>query len=218
MRLYKQIGDRGLVAHTTGCLIETLESRIKLSCDCAAHDPGPAGMDVAALEADAAAAPEPRARQEQRAPRRGSGIVLDNLTQLTLPVLGTSDVLVIDQAILTDVRLVEDAAGAVVGLEVTGILQGVRVTALGDMFAVNEEFTSTLAITNSGPGKCEVVTVDLGPLRLDALGIVTTDVQQVHVDGKGSGAVGALLCTLGGLLAGGGGGAGGVVDAINNQI
>lgn len=149
--------------------------------------------------------------------RPGSGLVLDNLTGLSLPVLGdVGDVLVIDQAVLTDLTLVEDLVGGIVGLEATGTITGV-LNAAG--IEVDEQFTGTVQITSSGPGQCDLITIDLGPLDIDALGLVTADVPEVSLVGRGSGAVGSLLCNLGSLVGGlTGGGAGGLVNAINNQI
>lgn len=218
MRFYKQTGDRVAAAHTSGHHVETLESRIKLSCGCAAHDPL-ADAGVAALDVPVAAAPEASPQQAQ-GPRRGSGIVLDNLTDVSLPIIGDlGDFLIIDQAVITDIRLVEDVVGQIIGLEVTGNITGV-LQVLGEAgVEVDEQFTSTLSITSSGPGKCELVTLDLGPLNIDALGLVTADVEEVEVSGRGSGAVGVLLCTLASLLRGlTGGGAGGLVNAVDNQI
>jgi hypothetical protein len=68
------------------------------------------------------------------------------------------------------------------------------------------------------------ITIDLGPIGISALGLVTVDVPVASLTGRGSGAVGSLLCVLGQLLSGllGGGvgspGAEGVVNAINNRI
>jgi hypothetical protein len=76
-------------------------------------------------------------------------------------------------------------------------------------------------VTSSGPGQCDLITLDLGPLAFEGLGIVTVDVEPVTLAGKGSGAVGSLLCNLGSLIGGIGGivpGVGGLVNALNNQI
>jgi hypothetical protein len=152
--------------------------------------------------------------------RPGSGLVLDSLTGVSLPLLGELGDIVIDQAVITDLRLVEDLAGQIIGLEVTGTLNG-TLSATG-VDVVNEQFTSTLAVTSSGPGQCEVVGVQLGPLALDALGLVAIDVPEADLTGRGSGAVGSLLCNLGSLLNGPLGvvtrGVQGLVNALNRLI
>lgn len=149
----------------------------------------------------------------------GSGLVLHNLTDVTVPILGDlGDALIIDQVVLTNLTLVEDVVGGIVGLEATGTVTGF-LDVVGGLVAVDEEFTSTVRITSSGPGQCDLITIDLGGLTIDALGLVTADVPEASLVGKGSGAVGSLLCNLGSLVGGlAGGGAGGLVNAINNQL
>jgi hypothetical protein len=147
----------------------------------------------------------------------GSGLILNSLTGITVPLIGQLGDVNIDQAIITNFALVENTVGQVVGLEATGILKltgGVLGTDV-----VTEDFTTTAKLTSSGPGQCSLVTIDLGPVAVDALGVATVDVPAASLTGRGSGAVGSLLCNLGQALAGlGGGGAGGLVNAINNQI
>ena len=149
---------------------------------------------------------------------QGSGLTLNSLTDVTLPLLGDlGDALIVDQVVITNLTLVENAAGQIIGLEATGTVIGELSSALG--VKVEEQFTSTVNITSSGPGKCDLLTVDLGGLNIDALGLVTADVPAAQVSSRGSGAVGSLLCNLGSLVGGlVGGGAGGLVNAINNQI
>jgi hypothetical protein len=152
--------------------------------------------------------------------RPGSGLVLDSLTGISLPLLGEVGTIDIDQAVVTDLRLVEDLAGQIVGLEVTGTLTG-TLTATG-VEIVDEQFTSTLAVTSSGPGQCEVVGLQLGPLTFDALGLAAVDVPEAELTGRGSGALGSLLCNLGSLLNGPLGavtrGVQGLVNAVNGAI
>jgi hypothetical protein len=154
-----------------------------------------------------------------QAPPPGSGLVLNSLTGVTLLVGSLGDV-VIDQVVITNFALVENTVGQIVGLEVTGTLQGVL--AANPAVKVSEDFTSTVTVTSSGPGQCDLVTIDLGPLKIDGLGIVTADVPSASLTGRGSGAVGSLLCNLGNLLGGLLGGAipgvGGIVNGINNLI
>jgi hypothetical protein len=156
------------------------------------------------------------------APRRlnGTGLIVESLTGVSLPIVGPVVGILIDQAVITDLMLVEDVTGAIIGLEATGTVTG-TLTATG-VRVLEEEFTSTFGITSSGPGQCDVVTIDLGPLRLDALNLVTTDVPIADVTVRGSGAVGSLLCNLGSLLSGAVGGVTsgvrGLVNAINRLI
>jgi hypothetical protein len=150
----------------------------------------------------------------------GTGLVLESLTDVSLPIVGSVDRLVIDQVVINDLMLVEDLTGAIIGLEVTGTVNGV-VGVLGTP-VVDQKFTSSFGITSSGPGQCDLVTIDLGPLNIDALDIVTGDVDPVELTGRGSGAVGSLLCNLGQALSGVVGGVTrgvqGLVNAINRLI
>ena len=218
MTSHMQSRQRDRSAHTAGCQIDTLERRLNF-CGCAAHVAAELAELAAPVGKNAVSAAAPEAAAQQGPRRPGSGLVVDNLTNVELPILGElGDILVIDQAIITDIRLVEDVVGQIVGLEVTGNVTGL-LTAAG--VQIDEQFTSTLAITSSGPGKCEVVTLDLGGLNIDALGLVTADVPELNVNAQGSGAVGVLLCTLGSVLrglTGSGGAAGGLTNAVNDQI
>jgi len=126
--------------------------------------------------------------------------------------------IVINQAVLTNFALVENTVGGIVGLEATGVLQltgGVLGTDV-----VTQNFTTTASVTSSGPGQCTLVTIDLGQVAIDALGLAKVDVPAATLTGKGSGAVGSLLCNLGSILGGltGGGNAAGIVNALNNHI
>ena len=148
----------------------------------------------------------------------GTGLVLENLTGVTVPVLGIplGDI-VIDQAIITDLKVIEDAVGNIIGLEAEGVLQltgGVLGTTV-----LTEDFTTILGITSDGPGQCDIVTIDLGPIdvtRLDPLARV--DVPAATVTGRGSGAVGSLLCNLSALLNLPGRVVRGIVQALNRLI
>jgi hypothetical protein len=95
--------------------------------------------------------------------------------------------------------LVEDVLGNIVGLEADGVLQ--RTGGVLGTNVVTEDFLTQVHIASSGPGKCNVLTVDLGPITLDALGTnVSVDVPQATVTPKASGALGSALCRLGSLL------------------
>jgi hypothetical protein len=145
--------------------------------------------------------------------------VLESLTGITLPILGPVNDLTIDQVVINEIIL-GDVIGGVIGLEVVGTVNG-TLDALGTPEVISEQFTSTVTVT-PGSGGCRLVSVDLGPLSIDALGLVTADVEPATVEGRGHGAVGSLLCTLGNLVSGAVGGATravqGVLNAINNVI
>lgn len=152
--------------------------------------------------------------------RQGTGLVLTSITDLTLPLIGRLGDVVVDQAVITNFALVEGLAGAIVGLEAEGVLQlsgGVLGTDV-----VTEDFLTTVSVTSSGPGQCDLVSIDLGQIRIDAL-VAHVDVPAATLTGRGSGAVGTLLCTLGDLLGGLTGGSiipgvGGIVNALNSRI
>jgi hypothetical protein len=183
----------------------------------------PLGLVVAC--SDAPVAPhtvQPGSVQLQQAPPKGTGLALDIVPTVTLP-LGLGGSITIDQAVITNFALVENTVGQIVGLQVTGDLSGTAVNAVGGLVGVDAQpFTANLSVTSSGPGQCNLVTLDLSSLNVNALGLVTGTLP-INVTGKGSGAVGSLLCNLGQALAGigsalGGGGAQGLVNALNNQI
>jgi hypothetical protein len=173
---------------------------------------------------DGALAPLPNAPVRPtmaRGPVNGTGLVLNSITGVTVPLIGQLGSITIDQAIITDLGLVENAVGQIVGLEATGILQ-----LSGDVLGAGatEDFTTAVGIISSGPGQCDLVTIDLGQIDISVPGVTAIDVPAATLAGRGSGAVGSLLCNLGNLLGAltGGGvgnpGAQGVVNALNNQI
>src|SRR5688500_2929179 len=86
----------------------------------------------------------------------GTGLVLNSITGLSLPLVGEiGNNIVIDQVVITELALIRDLSGQIVGLEAAGTLTG-TLSATG-MTLVDEQFTSTVAITSSGPGQCEFV-------------------------------------------------------------
>ena len=178
-----------------------------------------AGCNTADIAAPEIARPDAPSLQ---AARKGSGLALDIVPDVTLP-LGLGGSITIDQAVLTNFAVVENTVGQVVGLRVTGTLTGTAVDVLGGAVGLDAQpFVADLNVTSSGPGQCSVVTLDLSNLNVDALGLVTGTVP-ANVNVKGSGAVGSLLCNLGQSLAGVGGALGGqsatgLVNAINNQL
>ena len=158
----------------------------------------------------------------QQAPPKGTGLAVDVVPNVNLP-LGLGGSITIDQAVITNFALVENLVGQVVGLQVTGDLSGTQFNAVGGLVgATVQPFTATANVTSSGPGQCTLATITLSNPTLDVLGLATGTVP-LNVTAKGSGAVGSLLCNLGQALSGigsalGGGGAQGLVNALNNQI
>jgi hypothetical protein len=152
----------------------------------------------------------------QQAAPPGSGLVLDSLTGLSVPLIGHVGDVNINQAVITNFALVENTVGQIVGLEANGVLQltgGVLGTDV-----VTENFNTTVNVTSSGPGKCDLITIDLGPINVDALGVATVDVPAATLTSRSSGALGSLLCNLGSALSGITSGVAGLVQAINNLI
>jgi hypothetical protein len=129
----------------------------------------------------------------------GTGLVLDNVTGLSLPLIGHIGDVTINQAVITQLGVVQDLAGNIIGVDAQGVLQ-LTGSALGTD-VVTQNFSTDAVILSSGKGQCDVLTVDLAPIALDALGgAVSVDVPQASVTPKASGAVGPLLCNLGSLL------------------
>jgi hypothetical protein len=128
----------------------------------------------------------------------GTGLVLDNVTGLTLLLVGRLGSVDIHQVNLTHLVLVEQA-GNIVGLQAEGVLSltgGVLGTNI-----VTEEFLTQVNVVSSGPGRCDVLTVDLGPIAVDALGSgVSVNIPVATVTPRASGALGSLLCNLGRVL------------------
>lgn len=150
-----------------------------------------------------------------RQARPGTGLILESVTGVSLPLIGQLGDVVIDQAQLTNFAIVENVVGQIVGVQVEGVLQltgGVLGTNV-----VTENFLSTVQVTSSGFGQCDIVTLDLGPININAL-VAQVDVPAVSVTALGSGAVGSLLCALGQLLNPVTNGVRGVVQALNNLI
>jgi hypothetical protein len=129
----------------------------------------------------------------------GTGLVLDNLTGLSLPLIGQVGTVTINQAVITQLKLVQDLAGNIIGVDAQGALQltgGVLGTNV-----VTQNFTTQALILSSGKGQCDVLTINLAPIKLDALGgAVSVDLPQASVTPRASGALGPLLCNLGSLL------------------
>jgi hypothetical protein len=131
----------------------------------------------------------------------GTGLVLNSLTGLTLPLipidLGT---VTVNQAVITNFALIENTVGQIIGLEVSGVLQ-----LTGGVLGTNvltEDFTTTAKVTSSsGSGRCSLVSIDLGPINLGVLGgfVASIDLPAATVNAGVSGAVGSILCSLANL-------------------
>jgi hypothetical protein len=153
--------------------------------------------------ADQPSAPEVPAihPQAQVQEQEGSGIILENLTGLSLPLIGQIGTIVIDEAVITNLVVVEDVVGNIVGVEAEGLI-----TFTGGLLGtdvITEDFATLLKVTSGGPGQCDVLSVDIGPLALDALGgLVSVDVPEAVVNTRSAGALGQLLCALGQALQG----------------
>jgi hypothetical protein len=129
----------------------------------------------------------------------GTGLVLDNLTGVSLPLIGQVGTVTINQAVITQLGVVQDVAGNIIGVDANGVLQLTGGVLGTDVLTQN--FSTDALILSSGQGQCDVLTVDLAPITLDALGgAVSVDVPQAAVTPRASGAVGPLLCNLGSLL------------------
>jgi hypothetical protein len=129
----------------------------------------------------------------------GTGLVLDNVTGLSLPLIGQVGNVTINQAVITQLGVVQDVAGNIIGVDANGVLQLTGGVLGTDVLTQN--FSTDALILSSGKGQCDVLTVDLAPITLDALGgAVSVDVPQAAVTPRASGAVGPLLCNLGSLL------------------
>jgi hypothetical protein len=165
---------------------------------------------------------QPTSIMLQQAPPKGTGLAVDIVPNVTLP-LGLGGSVTINQAVVTNFALVENTVGQIIGLQVTGDLSGTALDAVGGLVGVNAQpFTATANVTSSGPGQCTLATIDISNPTLNVLGLATGTIP-LNVTAKGSGAVGSLLCNLGQALSGigsalGGGGAQGLVNALNNQI
>jgi hypothetical protein len=155
----------------------------------------------------------------------GTGIKVDIVPALTLPLGLQGGTITIQQAVITNFALVENLVGQIVGLDVTGTLSGTAVKVLGGSIleVTADPFTAEASITSTGTGQCNLVTLDLSGLNVNALGVVSGNVP-LNITAKGSGAVGSLLCNLGNALSGlASGGIGSpnapsIVNALNGQL
>ena len=155
--------------------------------------------------ADSPVAPNATTRQTdsefQAAKVNGTGLVLNSVTGVTLPLIGKVGDVVIDQVNVTRLVLVEDVVGNIIGVQAEGVLKltgGVLGTDV-----VTEDFLTQVDVASSGPGQCDVLSIDLGPIAIDTpLGLASVDIPAAQVTPRASGALGPLLCNLGSLLDG----------------
>src|SRR5438105_11623187 len=122
---------------------------------------------------------------------KGSGLVLNSVTGLNLPLIGPLGDVTIDQAVITNFALVENTVGQIVGLQVDGVLQLTGGVLRSNV--ITENFATTASVTSSGPGQCNLVTIDLGQISVNAL-VASVDVPAATLTAKGSGDAGSSLC------------------------
>jgi hypothetical protein len=137
----------------------------------------------------------------------GSGIVLNSVTGLKLPVLSglvPLGTVTINQAVITNLTVIENAVGQIVGVQADGVL-----TLTGGLLGtqvVTENFTTTATVTATGPGTCSLVSLNLSPINVAVLGpTATIDIPALTLNGSASGLVGTLLCRVAAILKGLGG-------------
>jgi hypothetical protein len=166
----------------------------------------PVALGIAACGKEPVA-PDPAVPRDvpslQKGHVEGTGLVLNSLTRVTVPLLDALGVkigdVVINQAVIKEFGTVENAVGQIVGLEATGFLL-LTGGVLGQE-VVREDFTTGVGVISTSRGQCGIVTIDLAPIRLDVLfGAASVDVPAAKVEGRGNGAVGSLLCALGQAL------------------
>ena len=89
-------------------------------------------------------------------------------------------------------------------LGVTGLVTGTLTTLTGQQVPVSQTVTTTVQNATAS-GSCKILTLDLGPLHLDLLGLVV-DLNAIHLNitaqsGPGN-LLGNLMCAVAGLLDG----------------
>jgi hypothetical protein len=142
----------------------------------------------------------------QQAPTSGTGLVIDNVTGTTLPLIGNG----VFHGELVITRLALNAVG---GLVVTGTIIG-RIGAVGQ--TINQSFTTNLLLSSTGGTTCSAVTINLAPINVSVAGqLVAIDVTKGGVTVGAQGPVGNLLCALTSAL---NSGVGSVVSAVLNIV
>jgi hypothetical protein len=144
----------------------------------------------------------------QQRPQRGTGLALENI--LGLPIIGD---VTVSQVVITEFSTVLG------GLQASGTITGTRIDALGNAITVTDDFTTDVLVSSTGPGGCDLVTIDLAPITADVFGVAGVDIPVANVATQGKGPVGSILCALGSLVNGVGGGiVRGLVSALNALI
>ena len=176
---------------------------------------------VLPLAVGLACADQPTAPRAEQSPPigaqkvNGTGLVLSSVTGLSVPLIGQLGDVNINQAEITNFAVIENTVGQIIGLQADGVLQ-LTGGVLGSQ-VISENFNTTVSVTSSGPGQCNLITIDLGQISIDAL-IANVDVPAATLTGKASGALGSLLCNLGQALQGLTSAVPTLVNSINNQI
>ena len=103
---------------------------------------------VLACGGTTAANPPTAVNESNQAAAKGTGLVLDSVTGLALPLIGSLGTVNIDQAVITNFAVIENTVGQIVGLEADGVLKltgGVLGTDV-----LKEDFNTTVSVTSSG--------------------------------------------------------------------
>lgn len=92
-------------------------------------------------------------------------------------------------------------------LAVTGVVTGTVTSLTGAVTQLDPQTVTTTVQNAAASGSCKILTLDLGPLHLDLLGLVV-DLNAIHLNitaqsGPGN-LLGNLLCAVAGLLDGSG--------------
>ena len=125
----------------------------------------------------------------QRAgPPRGTGLVLENV--ITLPVDVVGEVPVSVDAVITGLQF-----STLTGLNATFDL--IAETEVAGTRIIREDLVAAVSLSSAGGrGGCEVVTVNLAPVNVDAAGLGVVDIPAADVAARAEGAAGTLLCVV----------------------
>jgi len=149
-----------------------------LTITLAACDDAPTAPTLLAHESELQAAAAPR----------GTGLVLNNVIELPVDVIGEVPVNV--DAVITGLQF-----SALAGLTATyDLIADVEVAGTR---VIAENLTSAVSLSSGGGGGgCQVVNVDLAPVAVNAAGLGVVDIPVSVVDVRAEGAAGNLLCTV----------------------
>jgi hypothetical protein len=175
----------------------------------------PIAAGFACAENPGAPRGEPLSGAVRAAQVNGTGLALNSVTGLDLPLIGQLGDVTINQAVVTNFAIIENTVGQIVGLKADGVLQ-LSGGVLGSQ-VISEDFNTEASVTSSGSGQCALITIDLGQISIDAL-VANVDVPAATLTAQSSGVVGSLLCNLGQALQGLTSAVPSLVGAINGQI